>query len=320
MAKMMKKLLFLFVGLVCAATVSAQGFRDVKINEILVKNVDSYADDYGHKVGWIELYNSGFSSVNVAGMHLRFVQGSDTITYKIPKNDIRTQMAPQGYLVFFADGSSNKGTFYTNFELDVTDSARLEELVALDDKIELLDQSGRNVVDAIQYDVNTQVPDVSYGRLKNYETGEYSYQLLSHLTPLQGNETIEPKAKGEVFREQDPAGVAMAITAMSVVFMALILLYLIFRTIGKAMHSRQTAKREATAAALQPTNATEAASVATAGDASGEVIAAIAAALRFYEDDMHDLESEIITINRVARVYSPWSSKIYTLRQLPNRK
>lgn len=316
----MKKLLFLFVGLVCALTASAQGSRDLKINEILVKNVDSYADDYGHKVGWIELYNSGYSSVNVAGMYLRFVQGSDTITYKIPKNDTRTQMPPQGYLVFFADGSSNKGTFYTNFELDVTDSARLEQLVALDDKIELLDQSGRNVVDSIAYDVNTQVEDVSYGRLKNYETGEYDYTLLSHLTPLQGNETIEPKPKGEVFREQDPAGIAMAITAMSVVFSALILLYLVFRTIGKKMHKSQSAKRDAVAAALDSTDPKEAVAVAQAGDASGEVIAAIAAALRFYEDDMHDLESEIITINRVARVYSPWSSKIYTLRQLPNRK
>ena len=315
----MKKLLFLFAGLVCALTASAQGFKDIKINEILVKNVDSYADDYGHKVGWIELYNSGYSSVNVAGMYLRFVQGTDTITYKIPKNDVRTQMAPQGFLVFFADGTSNKGTFYTNFRLDVTDSTRLEQLVDLDDKIELLDQSGRNVVDSIAYDVNTQVPDVSYGRLKNFETGEYSYTKLSHITPLQGNETIEPKPKGEVFREQDPAGVAMAITAMSVVFVALIMLYLIFRTIGKAMH-RQTLKRENVTVAEAAAEGVKGLSPVDGDEPNGEVIAAVAAALRFYDDDMHDLESEIITINRVARVYSPWSSKIYTLRQLPNRK
>ncbi|MDD4418111.1 MAG: lamin tail domain-containing protein, partial [Bacteroides graminisolvens] len=30
-----------------------------------------------------------------------------------------------------------------------------------------------------------------------------------------------------------------------------------------------------------------------------------------------DIEDTILTINRVKRNYSPWSSKIYTLRQTP---
>ena len=51
---------------------------------------------------------------------------------------------------------------------------------------------------------------------------------------------------------------------------------------------------------------------------SGEVIAAIAAALVEHLD-AHDRESTILTINKVRRAYSPWSSKIYGLRELPNR-
>ncbi len=49
----------------------------------------------------------------------------------------------------------------------------------------------------------------------------------------------------------------------------------------------------------------------------GEVFAAIAMALHEYQDNSHDLEDTVLTINRVARAYSPWSSKIYGLRQFP---
>jgi len=52
----------------------------------------------------------------------------------------------------------------------------------------------------------------------------------------------------------------------------------------------------------------------------GEELAAIAMALYQYSEDLHDIENTIITINRQATFYSPWSSKIYGLRQIPNRR
>lgn len=314
----MKKLLLILSAVLCVSASWGQGFKDVKINEILVKNVDSYADDHAHKVGWIELFNSGYSNVNIAGTFIRLIQGGDTTTYRIPKSDARTLMAPQGYLIFFADSSSNKGTFHTNFRLDVYDSVKWASLVGLNDKLELVDQSGRVVVDSMEYDVNTQMTDVSFGRIAN-EEGEIVVRALTHITPLQNNETIEPTPKGEIFRQQDPAGIAMAITAMSVVFMALILLYLIFRTLGKYMHSG-VLKKEVKAASAAAKSSEQNVTIDTNNEPSGETIAAIAAALRFFEDDMHDMESQVITINRVAKAYSPWSSKIYSLRQIPNKK
>ena len=51
---------------------------------------------------------------------------------------------------------------------------------------------------------------------------------------------------------------------------------------------------------------------------SGEVIAAIAAALNDHLN-AHDLESTILTFQKVRKNYSPWSSHIYTLRQMPRR-
>ena len=51
----------------------------------------------------------------------------------------------------------------------------------------------------------------------------------------------------------------------------------------------------------------------------GEEAAAIAMALHEFMNDAHDVEDMILTINKVKRTYSPWSSKIYTLRQTPKR-
>lgn len=47
------------------------------------------------------------------------------------------------------------------------------------------------------------------------------------------------------------------------------------------------------------------------GEALDADIVAIAMALHFFYDEVHDNESNVITIKRIERRYSPWSSKIY---------
>ncbi|GAB1349158.1 hypothetical protein MASR1M107_13710 [Ignavibacteriales bacterium] len=48
-----------------------------------------------------------------------------------------------------------------------------------------------------------------------------------------------------------------------------------------------------------------------------EVVAAIGLAIHQYLEDMHDYEKTVMTIRKVVKPYSPWSSKIYGLRQNP---
>ena len=98
----------------------------------------------------------------------------------------------------------------------------------------------------------------------------------------------------------------MSITAMSVVFFGLILLYICFRLIGRA------------AISLRRKNAMEA-KEKKLGEAPGEVIAAISLAMHELQNDVHDVEDTVLTITRVKRSYSPWSSKIYTLRETPKK-
>ena len=43
------------------------------------------------------------------------------------------------------------------------------------------------------------------------------------------------------------------------------------------------------------------------------VYAAIATAIYLYSEELHDVENTVLTMNRVSRAYSPWSSKFLGL-------
>ena len=49
---------------------------------------------------------------------------------------------------------------------------------------------------------------------------------------------------------------------------------------------------------------------------SGETNAAIAMALHMFFNEMHDDESNVITIKEVRKRYSPWSSKVYSFNNV----
>lgn len=52
-------------------------------------------------------------------------------------------------------------------------------------------------------------------------------------------------------------------------------------------------------------------------DNAEAVYAAISLALHLYQKEIHDFENTVITIKKAVRPYSPWSSKIYGIRQMP---
>ncbi len=127
---------------------------------------------------------------------------------------------------------------------------------------------------------------------------------------LQGAIAPVVHKSAEEFARLDPFGIGMAMISMGVVFSALILLYVIFRTIGRAM----TGEFKRSSLVKQGKHE-EAAQVPA--DIQGEVAAAIGMALSLYSSQMHDVENTVLTIKKVSRTYSPWSSKIYGLRQMP---
>ena len=53
---------------------------------------------------------------------------------------------------------------------------------------------------------------------------------------------------------------------------------------------------------------------------SGEEAAAISAAIFLFVEELHDEENRVLTIERISRRYSPWSSKIYNVTQGLNKR
>lgn len=102
-------------------------------------------------------------------------------------------------------------------------------------------------------------------------------------------------------------GVGIAIIGYMIVFSALVLLYFIFTYLAKGL-IWQTKHKLQKSNKLQEKELKEEDVVV-----SGEVAAAISMAI-FLCRDLHDNESDIITINRVSKTYSPWNSKIYGMR------
>ena len=105
----------------------------------------------------------------------------------------------------------------------------------------------------------------------------------------------------------------MSLLGFLVVFAVLVLLIFIMKGMGWVF-TRQ--KRAAKAAATGCAVAEEDQDAIS----NQEIAAAIATALKLYKSNLHDRESEMLTINRIARAYSPWNSKIHGLTQLPERK
>jgi hypothetical protein len=70
---------------------------------------------------------------------------------------------------------------------------------------------------------------------------------------------------------------------------------------------RNTPEKNATATAGKVANLS---GKNDAGIPEGDIVA-MAMALHMFYDEVHDTESNVITIKRIERRYSPWSSKIY---------
>jgi Na+-transporting methylmalonyl-CoA/oxaloacetate decarboxylase gamma subunit len=137
----------------------------------------------------------------------------------------------------------------------------------------------------------------------------------SIVTPSSNNVIKDTNKKVDAFHRLDGHGFGMTMTAMCIVFGALLMLCLCFYVISRIGAARaQRKKMEAHGMSHE----TVARAERPEGD-SGEAIAAIAMALNQHLN-AHDLESTILTISKPRKPYSPWSSHIYQLRQMPNRR
>lgn len=305
------KTILTVVGLAVAVLAGAQSQGQMRLNEYLVINTDDFQDDYGQQSAWIEIFNASYGTVDIAGCFLSD-DPANLKKYRIPSGDILTKIKPRQHVIFWADNKPFRGTFHVNFDL-----SKAQEII-------FTKGDGTSIIDRIKIEPALQdstMANKSYGRIEDgigSITGDgEGWAMLERTSASTNNSTIDKAAKPQRMKDMDPYGWMLALLAMSVVFTALIILYVIFKQIGKIYIKNDAKAKAAVSAPATPAPAAPA-STGRKG-ANDEINAAIIAALEMWMDSnqLHDEESGVLTITPGR---TGWSDKHEMLMKMPLMK
>jgi len=292
--------------MVLAATAGfAQGAKNLKFNEILVTNTESILDEYGCRSAWIEFHNDAFASANARNCFLttnRDVLNEELsaperikMMYQIPSGDVATGIHGKQKMLFFADNMPKRGIFHTSFTL--ADST--------ENWIALYDANGTTLLDSVT--VPALGENQSWARAKD-GVGEWRIVTADNVTPAATNIVEQGEGKVAKFKRMDSLGLGMTVMCMAVVFSALAILWFLFAAIGKIFANTWifikigkvftgiiSVFKKAPAQAVAPAPAAPA-PAANDGKADEEM-AAICMALHEHFGNVHDEESDVLTID-----------------------
>ena len=307
----MKKLRLLTGVLVAMASLPmlAQMDASIKLNEVMTHNENSLIDEYGERHAWVEIANISHSTYNIRGMYLttdRSVLDKKMSVpervkrmSQIPNGDTRTNLSGQQLVVFQLGSSPAQGALHLSVPVDASQPTW----------IALYNGNATQLIDSIT--VPALDANQSYARVANNgNAADWEVKSADRVTPGIENMTTVNESKIEKFKREDPYGFGMAIMAMSIVFFCLALLWITFTLFGLLMRHMETAKKVAHHQPIKPITKTVEKTMEV-GHKTGIILqeglktkgidrevymAVIGLALRQYEDDIHDVESGIITI------------------------
>jgi len=145
----------------------------IYINEVMAKNSSGYLDEKGDYEDWIELYNGGSTSIDLAGLYLTDVLPA-VDAWQIPKgNPETTTILPKGYKVFVADNKPAEGLLHVSFKLDKEG-----------DQVALLHIAGKDTIVIDYMHFGSQKENVSWGR---YPDGSLPFEFMPVSTPKAAN-------------------------------------------------------------------------------------------------------------------------------------
>lgn len=279
------------------------------INEVMIDNQNSNIDEFGARSGWIEIYNNTAKTQNLAGCFLTD-DPNNPKKYPIPIGDVLTQVKPHQQVIFYTDNEPFRGTFHVNFKFD----PNKENYVAL------YRTDGKTLIGELRIPAGMK-PDQTYGYVadgvKFGPDGENMAQVLERVTPSSNNQVVGENPKLVSLRANDKSGLTITLTSMLVVFTGLLALFLVFNFLGIYMKKISQAKSDKKDATIDATDNKVIKSISSDNELSYDMLAAISAAIYELEKEIHDKENKVLTFQDIQRHYSPWSSKIQTLRKMP---
>ncbi len=306
----MKKSSFLLglLAVICLP-MHAQMDASIKLNEVLTDNQSSLIDEYGTHHAWVEIANISHSTYNIRGMYLTtdrsVLDKSMSVPERvkrmsiIPNGDARTNLSGRQLLVFQLNSQPTKGSLHLAVKVDPSKPTW----------IALYNGNATQLIDSVT--VPVLQADQSYARISNNGTSA-DWEVKSGDRVTQGiqNMTTVNESKVEKFKREDPYGIAMAIMAMAIVFLCLALLWIFFTLFGMFMRHQETAKKVINTQPIKPITKTVEKTMEV-GHKTGVILqeglktkgidrevylAVIGMALLQYRDNVHDVESGVITI------------------------
>ncbi|MCX8151291.1 MAG: lamin tail domain-containing protein [Candidatus Bathyarchaeota archaeon] len=145
------------------------------INEFMADNQITIAGPDETYPDWIELFNASNETINLGGMYLTDSSTNPT-KWRFPDG---TTITPKGYLLIWADNSSEPSSLHAGFALN-----------ANGEEIYLFASDGESLIDSVRFD--KQLSDVSYGR---FPDGSPHWEHFLKATPGWGNN--KPPANSE---------------------------------------------------------------------------------------------------------------------------
>lgn len=283
---------------------SAQGARNIKLNEVMTANDGSVQDEYGQHLPWIEIINTSYGTYDIRGMYVttdrraldKQLSAPQRISLMspIPSGDERTSLAAQERLIFFLNSSAAKGTLHLTAPADRNG----ETWVAL------YDGNGIDLIDSVT--VPPLAVDRSYARSSD-GNARWEIKEPDAVTPAATNNIATGETKTAKWKRDDPHGIVVTVLSMGIVFSCLALLYIVFRLLGIVIVRRRTRGRPS---AVMPVKATpkkqRTKTAATPESIDMEAyVAVIAMAMKDHAAELHDTESGIITISQHHTHWSP---------------
>ncbi|SFO51773.1 OadG family protein [Prevotella sp. tf2-5] len=306
----MKKISFL-LGLLTVASLPmhAQMDASIKLNEVMTDNQSSLIDEYGTRHAWVEIANISHSTYNIRGMYLTtdrsVLDKSMSVPERvkrmsiIPNGETRTNLSGRQLIVFQLNSQPAKGSLHLTVKVDPSKPTW----------IALYNGNATQLIDSVT--VPVLQADQSYARIANNGTpADWEMKSGDRVTVGIQNITTVSESKIEKFKREDPHGFAMAIMAMSIVFLCLALLWIFFTLFGMFMRHQETAKKVINTQPIKPITKTVEKTMEV-GHKTGVILqeglktkgidkevylAVIGMALQQYRDDVHDVESGVITI------------------------
>lgn len=296
----------LLSGLLLASTsaVMAQGARNIRINEVLTNNTANIEDEYGQREAWIELENTSFTTYNIRGMYFTTDRSVLDPAMSVPERIKRMSVIPSGaprtqiggrqHIVFFCNSNPAQGKLHLSLKVPISEPVW----------IGFYNGNAVELIDSVS--VPALAADQSYAR----HGKQWSVKSSENVTPGIENFIKTDETKDAKLKREDPYGIGITLLAMGIVFFCLALLFVFFWLFGLIMRHIDTAKKVANTQPIKTVTKT----VEVTHDiahATGNIlqdgldkkgidkevyIAVISMALKQYQDDVHDVESGIITI------------------------